>query len=386
MKSRLMLVGVLLGVLGFLGWMLFSPLPKAPAPASAGTGPRGFLMGFSSWPHAATPVAERETYAFIGAHADLVAEQLDEGVPWAEALSGGPFPEAFQAKLEAKRKHRPEGMKLLLSLTALSVDRNGWAEGVGGAGSLPESLKDKGFDDPQRVRAYADYCARMVEFFQPDFLLVGIEANELLDNRPEAWPAYHVFSREVRRQLRERFPQLPVSQSVTLHKLADRQNPNLAEYRALIREFVEDQDFFAVSFFPFFRGLHIEPQFLAALGDLPVFAGKPIAITETGHPAEPIHIRTWKIDFESDPLEQASYLEALLARAQTDHYLFVTWWAARDFDALWKTFPESAQDLGALWRDTGLLDEAGQSRPAAAVWQAWFSRPYRGGAGTSAAR
>jgi len=65
----------------------------------------------------------------------------------------------------------------------------------------------------------------------------------------------------------------------------------------------------------------------------------------------------------------------LLSRAQTHHYLFVTCWAARDFDELWQTFPEAVKDLGALWRDTGLIDEAGKSRPAYATWKGWLSRP-----------
>jgi hypothetical protein len=42
---------------------------------------------------------------------------------------------------------------------------------------------------------------------------------------------------------------------------------------------------------------------------------------------------------------------------------------------LWKTFPESVKDLGALWRDTGVIDEAGRPRPAYQTWKLWLAKP-----------
>ena len=352
------------------------PAGASPAQDQIGATGRGFLMGFTSWPYAATAEAVQGTYAFIGTNADLLVEHLDDGVPWAESLRNTPFPKAFQEKIEGRRKNRSPGTKLLLSLTPLNLGRNGLAEcaGNGQRPPLPAELKGKPFNDPELVRAYANYCRRMVEFFQPDFLVTGIESNELLNNQPKAWNAYRELSRQVQGELRERFPRLPLSESVTLHKLLDRQNRGLAEYRKKIQEFVESHDFFAVSFYPFFLGLHQEEEFAEALDFLPTFTGKPIAITETGHPAEPLKIRAWNLDFPTDPKEQAAFVKVLLSRAQAHHYLFVTYWAARDFDELWKTFPDAVKDLGALWRDTGLIDEAGQPRPASATWKSWLAR------------
>jgi hypothetical protein len=56
---------------------------------------RGFLMGFTSWPYAATSEAVRETYAFIGRNADLVVEHMDDGVPWTESLRDAPYAKDF---------------------------------------------------------------------------------------------------------------------------------------------------------------------------------------------------------------------------------------------------------------------------------------------------
>jgi hypothetical protein len=76
-------------------------------------------------------------------------------------------------------------------------------------------------------RYAANYCRRMIEFLQPDFLLTGIESNELLNNQPKSWSGYREFSRRVQRELHERFPQLPLSESVTLHKLVYGRLPSL---------------------------------------------------------------------------------------------------------------------------------------------------------------
>ena len=259
------------------------------------------------------------------------------------------------------------------------MGRNGLAECVGNGErpALPAGIRGKPFNDPALCRAYANYCRRMVEFFQPDFLVTGIEANELLNHKPGEWDAYVAMSRDIQWELRERFPRLRLSESVTLHKLLDRQNSGLAQYRAKIQQFVESHDFLAISFYPLFLGLHTEKEFSSALEFLPGFSRKPIAITETGHPAEPVHIAAWKFDFPTNLNEQDAYVKVLLDQAQAHHYLFVTYFTARDFDELWKTFPSAVKDLGAIWRDTGLVDESGKPRPAYQTWKHWLATPMR---------
>jgi len=348
-----------------------APLARAadaPLPALRQT---NVLMGFTSWPYGATPKAVTDTYAFIGANANLINEHLDDGVPWAEALQNDTFPRSFIAKMEGRRKNRPQGTSLLLSLTALNMGRAGLADcvGEGGKQALPEPLRGKYFNDAQIKTAYLNYCVWMVDFFKPDYLLTGIEANELLNNKPGEWVGYLELSRYIQQELKRRYPTLPLSESITLHKLLDKNNQALEEYRQKIRGFVAGHDFFAVSFYPFFLGLHTVREFADALEFLPRFSDKPVGIAETGHPAEPIVIKSFKLNFETTPAEQNQYVKTLLDQARTHHYLFVTYWACKDFDELWQTFPDAVKDLGRLWRDTGLVDENNRERPACATWR-----------------
>jgi len=68
------------------------------------------------------------------------------------------------------------------------------------------------------------------------------------------------------------------------------------------------------------------------------------------------------------------YLETLAWNAYKQNYEFIIWWAHRDYDELWNTFPEDVKDLGKLWKDTGLLDENGNKRHSFESWQSLFQK------------
>ena len=360
---------------------LFCLLAGALCSYASGVSPadtRAFFMGFTSWPYAATVKAVNDTYGFISGHADLITEHIEEGVPWAEALENRPFPPGFVARMEGRRKNRPKGARLLLSLTSLNMGRAGLADNAGPDGKqpLPEAFRGKSFADPIVGKAFLNYCVWMTEYFKPDYLLTGIEANELLNNSPDEWGSYVEMSRSVQAELRKRFPGLPISESVTLHKLLDKTNTGLPAYRKAIKAFVDRHDFFAVSFYPFFLGLHSSREFADSLEFLPGFSDRPIGIAETGHPAKTIEIKSLKFTFPSSPDEQNEYVKALLAQAQSHRYLFVTYWLWKDFDELWNTFPEASKDLARLWRDTGLVDDNDIKRPAFETWREVFGKTW----------
>ncbi len=67
-------------------------------------------------------------------------------------------------------------------------------------------------------------------------------------------------------------------------------------------------------------------------------------------------------------IEQNIYLETLFENAKEQNYKFISWWAHRDYDALWETFPPDLLDVGQLWRNTGLLDESGNERLSKTTW------------------
>ena len=339
------------------------------ATLNAESGGRPFYLGFTSWASGPTPQAVSDTYDFISRNADVLTEHI-EGVPWSEALNDKPFAEGFQKNIEQRLKNRLKGLKLVLAVSPLNMGRNGLASYFGTQENLPlpKEFEGKSFSDPIVKKAYLNYCQRMVDNFHPDYFIIGIETNELLRNTPQEWDHFVEFSKYMHGELKKKFPRLPMAQSVTLHVLLDKKLPNLEQYQKRIETFISDYDFNAISFYPFFMGLHYYDEFVVALRAIRQFGEKPIAISETGHPAEPIVAKTWNLNIPSSPEEQNEFIKALLNQAQADKYLFVTQFACRDYDELWKTFPEEVKDLGRLWRDTGLVDENNNKRLACQTW------------------
>lgn len=55
---------------------------------------------------------------------------------------------------------------------------------------------------------------------------------------------------------------------------------------------------------------------------------------------------------------------------------FVVWFFSMDYDAFWNRVKASGMDeLFMIWKDTGMIDEAGNEREALRVWDRWFGLP-----------
>src|SRR4051812_35088426 len=179
-------------------------------PAARADEPRAFRMGFTGFPHDFTAEAVKEAQDFSRTNADILAHHI-EGVPWAEALSGEPFGDELRKEWEGKKAATPRGGKVYL---AISPGRGTLKEAEKSL-PLPEELRSKPYDDPAVMKAYLGYCRRMVEFFRPDYLGIGVEVNEIYQAGPETWRAYAALHRHVYGELKKDRPNLPIFASFT---------------------------------------------------------------------------------------------------------------------------------------------------------------------------
>ena len=101
---------------------------------------------------------------------------------------------------------------------------------------------------------------------------------------------------------------------------------------------------------------------------------KPIAISETGYPAQTLELQDAGLTFPSTPEKQHAYITGLLAQADAYDLQFIVNFVLRDYDALYDAI--GGGDLAAIWRDTGFYDENGLGRPALEAWQQTLARPY----------
>lgn len=341
---------------------------KEPSGQSPPTGERRFRMGFTGFVYDITPEAVAASHKFCRENGDLIAHHI-EGVPWAEAHSGQPFPKAFLDGWQGKKSATPPGGKVYLAISPGRGDLK-LAEK---AGPLPAELKGKPYDDPAVMKAYLKYCRRAVEYFRPDYLAIGIETNEIHDAGAKTWQAYAALHKHVYTELKKEHPRLPVFASWTLHNLSKRRGAMLESWKALMPY----NDLVGASYYPFFLP---DGERLTALDWMTAqFDGfkKPYAMVETNDAAERLPLPAAKVVIEGTPQKQEAYYRTLLALAQKRDFAFVVSFVHQDYDALWERIKGSSPELFMAWRDCGLLDEAGRPRPAYTVWRDCFRLPLR---------
>ena len=324
-------------------------------------------MGFTAFPHDITAEAVNQTRQFVRTNADLIAHHI-EGVPWAEALREEPFPRELVSDRETKRSMTPPGAKVYL---AISPGRGELKLAEKGASPLPPELRGKTYDDPLVKKAYLNYCRRSIEFFQPDYLAIGIEVNEIFSAGKDKWQAYVELHRHVYGELKKEHPNLPIFASYTLHNLIKARG----EMLKVCQELMPFNDFVAISFYPFFVSETPDVAFKWMMESFDQF-GKPYAVVETNEAAERLEFPKSKFVLNGTPEKQAAYLRTLFALAEQRRFRFVVLFIHQDYDALWDAIKATAPDLFIAWRDCGLIDERGRSRPAYVVWRDCVNRPF----------
>lgn len=358
-------------------WLLFATVclissgcrkrKDAPCPNNnfvGGFPSRNFSMGFTTWPFGPDYADRESTYQFIAANADIYTEQFDNYIPWNALINDQPLPTDLINDIASRLSLRPAGHALMVSVSLLNIERTGLLADQDG--SIPAYPI---LNDPAIANAYSKYLKYLVDRFHPDYLVIGMEVNVFRIKQQNKWPEYKALVQNVKAALRSDYPTLSIAESVTLHDWFNPAVPDPAAYITEMDAYVNQQDFAAISFYPFLKGLHTAAEFQQAFDFLHTHTSRRIAFTETGHIAEHLSVSAFNLSVPGDVCKQREYLETLLNNARLHQYHFLIWWTHRDFDELWQIFPDSTKDLGKLWKDTGLLNENGTERPAFSTWK-----------------
>jgi hypothetical protein len=349
----------------------------APVEASAAPAPqakptvRHFRMGFTGFPHDYSIAALVEAQTFLRNNADILAHHI-EGVPWAECLHDKPLSTQLLKEWEGKKAATPKNGKVYL---AISPGRGNLKEAEKSL-PFPKELAGKPYDDPLVKKAYLDYCRRMVKFFQPDYLAIGIEVNEIFKASPAAWKAYRALHQHVYQELKKENRNLPIFASFTLHGILNERGQKREQMLVAYLDLIPCNDLVAISFYPFIRGGTTDyAGCLAWLNEHFDKFQKPFAFVETGEAAERLQFPKSRQVIAGTPQKQEAYFQALLTFAQRNDTRFVIGFIHRDYDALWEKIKGSAPEVFMAWRDCGLVDEKGNPRPAFRVWRQFFELP-----------
>ncbi len=324
---------------------------------------RNFQMGFTTWPYAPSIEAVNNTYLFIGNNADIYSEHIDSEIPWDAWINDSPLPTEFTNEITGKASKIIPNMKLTVSVSLLNSSRSELASDFNGTIPNYTELNDVHIED-----AYFKHLKYITNQLNPDYLIIAIEVNELLKNAPEKWNAYKLLMSNIRTRVKQEFPSLIISESITLHNFYQPDVPDPAVFVAEVADYANSMDFATISFYPFFKGLKTKENFQEAFDFLHEKIDKPIAFAETGHLSENLSVQSFNLFISGNQSEQKDYLESLIMNAQNHDYEYIIWWTHRDYDELWATFPEAVQDLGKIWISTGIINEDGTKKDAYTIW------------------
>ena len=342
---------------------------------------RSFAMGFTPFPHDGALQGVLDAFEMIDEEGDLAVYHWDNGVPWNEMLNGQPHPDL--GTLQYLRSLCPAGNEVYLAVTPISITRDGLAPFYGDQPLTPP-WDGYAFDDPDVVTSFANYCEAMIAIFQPKWLAFGIEANLLHSFAPAKWNAYVSLATQTSAALRANHPSLPVFVSLQADDFWDRVNdppdPTTGlTHRQACAQFVALGDLVGVSCYPVWstwsgKVWQLPADYLDRIARLD--PGKPLAIAETGWPAERLDA-PYPITQRIHAQDQRDWVDLMLSTLERRNAVFVNWYLTWDFDDLWNsgTLPHTA--LNRYFRDMGLKDGRGGFRPGLATWREWLARPRR---------
>lgn len=332
------------------------------------------LFGFTPFPYDNTLEALTKTRETIAPQSTLWALHYDDGIPWKEALADAPFPVRIRNAWAGDARAIPPGHVVYVGLAPLDKDRKSLAPALGEAGqtAMPDALKNAPLDDPNVEKAYLNYARRAVSTFHPRYLNLGIEAGQLLARDRQRWPQFERLYDYVRSALKKEFPEVQMGISFGLGDLRSEQEAKSA------RSLIANSDYVGLSFYPYasdfdekfgappYRG---EAPWRSPLAWIRAYTDKPIALCETGYSTQDIAIPAYHLNMAGTAQAQTAYTRELFEIAKRDHYAFVVWFLAIDYDKLYARMP-AGSDVMKLWRNIGFLDGDLHPKPAWEIWKA----------------
>src|SRR5262249_8974466 len=355
----------------------------------------------------------------IGESADLALFQFDNGVPWPEALSdnlSGPLPYSANVRetWQKYRAARPPGTRLAVAINAIGIPRWHLAPywGVGedyvlndafepvGTGVirdfesrlLPPEWRTRQWNDPAVKTAFTNYAKRAIQFFSPDYLIIGVEANLALSPDPSAYSRFVELQRDVYEALKAdpSTASVPILVSfVAEHFLVDRLGEHylidgIANPEGLRRQHLDALaasvpylDMVGFSTYPLKSrfGTYRPPasMFDHLMEAVRTVTRKPVAITETGFPMASFTVKNQI--FQSSPEKQAQFYRLLFAEAEKHQFEFVTSYTPYDMTPFMDrlraganqnppTVSPSLVEFFKYFEFMGLFDLNGGPRPA----------------------
>ena len=351
------------------------------SPAAEQPNSRPFYLSFTTYPAgieypATTIYSDTDAiYSFIGQHADMMTYHFAGGVPWVEAYDGVPFSQNLQDDWNLRKNSTPANMPLYVAITPLNFGRNRLAEYWGEQQSmdLPGDWATYRFNDPHIKTAYLNYAKRVIEFFKPKYLAIGVESNMLITSSYIAnntnWVDYKELNQYVYTELKQLYPDLVIFSTIQYEDLKRNKILELPEIPSLLQY----SDIVALSTYHY--GVSDNPP-TSNYFDLALSYNKPIAIAESGAMSDTQTVTLFNKTntYYGSPEDQNQFVSFLLSQSTKYKFLFVVNFFSIDFD---KWFVSAGSpEIAKLWVHTGFEDTNYVAKPVLSTWDSYFEIPF----------
>lgn len=328
-------------------------------------------IGFTPWPYDLTEQAVNETYSFINENASMISHHFDGGVPWVEALEKEELPDHLQSEWAKRRANTDAHLKIFLSLTPLNFDRDALAPYWGDSSEnlpLPKNWASKALDDMDVIDAYAYYALKAVEYFKPDYLAIGIEANIMITKNHKKWDAYLALNQAVYEIIKNKYPALPVFSTIQYEHyrgIEDAAKENHHLQNAAVKALMKHSDILGLSTYQY--GFLHPNKIDDAYFDAALKFNKPIAIAEAGAMSKTTMVMGMPL--LSSKKNQLQFWEMIFDHAQKHRFKFVINWVPIDFDPMLPKLPKNMREIAKAWVHTGMLTHKKIEKPAFKLWK-----------------
>jgi hypothetical protein len=351
---------------------------------------RPFLMGFTTLPPSLTEAGWATTYTMLQYFADLIGQNLQDGVPWSEALASEDYqsyPQPLKTQWwfyrETNRTNLPHHA-LYLMLNPIALDYRSLAPNWGGV-PLTSPWNTYSFNSPNVKTAFLNYVIAAITYFQPQYVSLGVEANILLARAPEKWMAYKELNAYVYTAVKTRFPKVKLFPTIQYEYLLGRHSMGVHngdptaestanDQHAQIRNLLRHADLIALSTYPYMVYLNeVTPNYYDPVWSLSLDLHKPVAIEQTGYTTQDVHIPApFNVDISGNQELQSDFVGSLLNLACAHNLEFVINFVPADYGDNY-----SVDSSALAWAYTGLLDKDGLAKPALEIWRAFFLLTHR---------
>ena len=332
------------------------------------------LFGFTAFPYDLTPEAIEQVHQIILPQSNLYALHFDRCLPWREALENKPFPKWLQDDWQSIKRYIPETHTVYVAVTPSAIDRRSLAPACSSRDEEEEPVpfKSASFTHPDVMQAYLNYVKRVVDFFQPRYLNIGIEMSELSLRYPKEWPPFAALFMYVYDALKSQYPSLQIGAEFVLQSLM---LPRVANQ---VKPVVNKSDYVGLSFYPYGSNYGVRlgapplpagaDQWNAPLHWVRQYTTKPLALCETGYITQPLYLKQGNLRFAGSDNLQAAFARDVLQAAVRDRYAFVVWFIPVDYDRLFAKLPPGSE-WKSIWMHAGFFDKDLRPKPAWSVWQ-----------------